>query len=288
MELNQFISGEKFQGIADISFIPIGGSVGESECDFVKTQQANNNYNVFYYSENTTVTDLPGVKTIFINTWTLPKFLRVIFPQLKGKYTFISHNSDMGLAHEYRSVLDSEKVIKWFSQNKSIDHPKAFSLPIGLGNRQYPHGNVNMLNSIITKNKQKTKIAYKNFSVETNPGVRSMIDIVTNNNGFVMQKKTLQEEYFESIADHVYCFSPPGNGIDCHRIWECLYLKTVPIVEDHECFKDLKHLPILFINNWDKVNMEFLKNNLNLVNKFDSSIPELTMKYWEDKILCSA
>lgn len=285
MELNQFISGERFQGLADISFIPIGNGLGESECDFVKTQQKNNNYKVYYYSENTVVTDLLDVRTIFVNTWTLPKFFRVIFPQLKGKYNFISHNSDMGLANEYRQFLDSDKVIKWYSQNKSIEHEKAFSLPIGLGNSQYPHGNLFLLRNVIEKNKQKTKLVCKNFSVETNSGVRSYIDLVTNINGFRMQSKVAQQEYFDNLAEYSFCFSPPGNGIDCHRIWECLYLKTIPIVEYHECFKDFKHLPILFIKDWNTITYDFLNNNLDIYKKFSTPISELNIDFWKGKII---
>jgi hypothetical protein len=49
MELDQFISGERFQALADISIIPYGSGNGEKECYFVKEQQKNNNYKVFYY-----------------------------------------------------------------------------------------------------------------------------------------------------------------------------------------------------------------------------------------------
>lgn len=285
MELNQFISGERFQGLADISFIPIGNGVGESECDFVKTQQINNNYNTYYYSENTILPHLPGIKIIFVNTWTLPKFFRVIFPQLRGNYIFISHNSDMGLANEYKQFLDSDKVIKWYSQNKSIDHEKACSLPIGLGNSQYPHGNLPLLKKTIEKNKQKTKLICKNFNVNTNPSSRSYIDFVTNINGFKMQSKVSQEEYFDALADYSFCFSPPGNGIDCHRIWECLYLKTIPIVEYHDCFKDFKHLPILFVTDWNSITFDFLNKNLGMLAKFKEPMPELNMEYWKGKII---
>ena len=284
MELTQFISGERFQGLADISFIPIGNGLGESECDFVKKQQENNNYKVFYYSENTTVTDLPNVKTIFVNTWTLPRFFRTIFPQLKGQYTFISHNSDMGLTEDYRNFLDSEKVLKWFSQNKDISHPKAFSLPIGLGNQQYPHGDLNLLSNVITCNNKKENLVFKNFNIQTNSYKRSIIDFVTHTNGFFMSNPTNQKDYFESISKSMFCISPPGNGVDCHRIWECLYLKTIPIVEYNSAFNEFNHLPILFVSDWSAVTTEFLMSKTNMLDKF-INIPELTINYWRNKIL---
>ena len=42
--IEQFISGERFQALADISFIHTGNGNGESECGFVKEQQNNNKY----------------------------------------------------------------------------------------------------------------------------------------------------------------------------------------------------------------------------------------------------
>lgn len=285
MELNQFISGEKFQALADISFIPYGNEVGESECDFVKVQQVNNNYNVFYYHEDSKIPNLNAVKTIFVNTWTLPNFFRVIFPQLKGKYNFISHNSDMGLTDSCKHILDSEIVIKWYSQNKDIDHSKAFSLPIGLGNQQYNHGNVSLLNKIIEIKNYKTNLVFKNFSTNTNVSKRSIVDFITHKNGIYMSKQTNQEGYFDAISKSMFCISPPGNGIDCHRIWECLYLKTIPVVEYNAAFKEFTHLPILFVNDWNIVTPEFLMSKVTMQDQFNKSIPELIMNYWKGKIL---
>lgn len=285
MELSQFITGERFQGLADISFIPLGNGVGESECDFVKTQQKNNNYKSYFYNENTTILNLDEVKTIFVNTWTLQRFFNVIFPQLKGKYNFISHNSDMGLTEVYRDFINSEKVIKWYSQNKDINHTKTFSLPIGLGNQQYPHGNLSLLNSIIAKNTNKENIVFKNFSIQTNGYKRSIIDFLTHRNGIVMSNPCSQEEYFNSIAKSMFCISPPGNGVDCHRIWECLYLKTIPVVEYNEAFREFKHLPILFITDWATVTIEFLMSKVHMLKEFDNPINELTLDYWKNKIL---
>lgn len=285
MELNQFISGERFQALADISFIPIGNGVGESECDFVKKQQENNNYNAFYYNDNSVIPELTNIKTIFVNTWTLPKFARVIFPQLKGKYNFISHNSDMGLTSSYSNLVESDTVIKWYSQNKDIRHSKALSLPIGLGNQQYPHGDLSLLNRVISKNNNKENLLFKNFSIGTNPVKRTAVDFITHRNGFQMSKPSNQEGYFDAISKSIFCISPPGNGVDCHRIWECLYLKTIPIVENDPAFNDFAHLPILFINDWNMVTIEFLMSKVHMLEKFNNPIPELSMDYWKGKVL---
>ena len=283
MELSQFISGERFQALADISFIPLGSGNGESECGFVQEQQRNNNYRVFYYDNNTiALPDLEDVKTIFVNTWTLDKFFSIIFPLLLGKYTFISHNSDLGFEERHASFLDSEKVIKWFSQNAYIEHSKLISLPIGLGNQQYPHGNLKLIKSIIERKLNKELLVFKNFDCNTNYSEREYVNKVTAMNNIPMGPHLSQEEYFTRLAQSAFVVSPPGNGVDCHRIWESLYFKTIPIVKRHLCLKQYENLPILFIDNWESITEEFLRKECNH-SRFDD-IQQLNLDYWRDLI----
>jgi hypothetical protein len=287
MELDQFISGERFQALADISIIPLGDGVGESEFYFVKEQQKNNNYTSFYYTNDTT--ELPdyvqAAKTIFVNTWTLDKFFRIIFPLLKNKYTFISHNSDLPINETHKQFLDDEKVLKWFSQNIEISHPKLFALPIGIGNQQYSHGDLALLQSLMSKNILKDNLVYKNFNIDTNRGVRYVVDAITTQRGVPMHRHASQEIYFEHIARSKFVISPPGNGPDCHRVWECLYLRTIPVIQRHPSFDQFKHLPIHFIDSWESFTIEGLQNCKHLIDDSSTLPEELYMSHWRRKII---
>jgi hypothetical protein len=289
VELSEYISGERFQKIADVSFIPIGNGLGEKDCSFVVDQQRNNNYNVFYYSSDTKTLpeEVLSAKIIFVNTWTLDKFFKIIFPLLTNQHIFISHNSDMGISSNHINYLNDNKVVKWYSQNASVNHPKLFALPIGLGNQQYPHGNVELLNDVITGkvfDNLKFSLAFKNFSIQTNQSVRSKVDEITHRNGFYMTNNFTQRGYFEILSKSFFSISPPGNGIDCHRIWESLYVGTIPIVQNHECFSQFKHLPILFIDKWEEVTHDLLYAKSYITSMFKKPIPELKMSYWVKKI----
>jgi hypothetical protein len=288
MELNNFITGERLQGLADISLIPEGTDNGESECEFVKTQQRNNNYKVFYYNNSTS--SLPETvhssKIIFVNTWTLNKFFKIIFPLLKNNHIFISHNSDMGFNINFAKFLEDNRIIKWYTQNKEFNHLKINGLPIGIANQQYPHGNLNLLNNTINKNHKKDILVFKNFDVNTNRNERVNIDNITRKNGIGMIKCNSQEEYFDFISKSMFVINPPGNGPDCHRIWESLYLNAVPIVKYSECFSDFKDLPIMFINDWEDVTITGLRQNIQnyKIEKFNNE--KLNFDYWK-KLICS-
>jgi len=287
MNIKDFITGEKFQALADVSVIPEGDSVGESNCDFVIKQQQNNNYNTFYY--NTFTNTLPdyvqNARVIFVNGWTLDKFFNKIFPLLKNKYVFISHNSDSSFTNEYNNYLNDEKVLKWFCQNKALNHEKLFALPIGIANQQYPHGNLELLKQTIDVVPNKQYLVYKNFDIYTNFQTRSHVEHVTSQNGILMNSKVDQTSYLNNISKSIFCISPPGNGIDCHRVWECLYLKTIPIIIHNDCFNQFKHLPILFVDDWYRVTADFLNASIfNFQQLLKDNLPELNITYWKKNI----
>jgi len=94
--------------------------------------------------------------------------------------------------------------------------------------------------------------------------------------------------YLKALAGHRFVASPEGNGLDCHRTWEALYLGTIPIVlhsRAMEYFRDLG-LPILLIDNWpelanyDEVTLEKKYQEL-IARKNDSA---LSLDYWSEQI----
>jgi hypothetical protein len=55
------------------------------------------------------------------------------------------------------------------------------------------------------------------------------------------------------LNDYEFCICPEGNGADTHRLWECLYLKVVPIVVNSQFTKLLikYNIPMVIIEKWD-------------------------------------
>jgi hypothetical protein len=59
---------------------------------------------------------------------------------------------------------------------------------------------------------------------------------------------------------------------------------SIPIViyeEAHHLFTDL---PILFINDWDEINEDFLNNKYDEISSKNWSYDKLKMSYWENFI----
>jgi hypothetical protein len=55
---------------------------------------------------------------------------------------------------------------------------------------------------------------------------------------------------------------PQGNGVDCHRNWEVLYLKRVPIMKRTPYLQELyKNYPVLWVDDYAEITKTLLTNN---------------------------
>jgi hypothetical protein len=80
---------------------------------------------------------------------------------------------------------------------------------------------------------------------------------------------------------------PRGNAIDCHRNWEVLYMRRVPIMKRHPYLEVLfKDYPVLFVNEYSEITKELLEQNDYLFQQTQEMIiGKLTLPYFYDKIV---
>lgn len=90
------------------------------------------------------------------------------------------------------------------------------------------------------------------------------------------------KEYKENLDNHLFILCPEGNGVDTHRIWESLYLGSIPVVKNHITHSTLNDLNILKVNNFNEVNFELLKKFQADLNYKDNK--KLQIDYWMDLI----
>ena len=184
-------------------------------------------------------------------------------------YVLFTHNGDLPVDDNYLRYMDNPNLLKWYGQNIMTHHPKLVSIPIGLGNEIWPHGDENVFNEVIHQNLEKERLIYVNFDVNTNRRERNYCLSEVNKRGLEMDVKLPFKNYLEEVAKSYFVVSPNGNGVDCHKTWEALYLKTIPIVTSSINVDFYKDYPLMVINNWED---------------FDPSIYtiELYKKIWAD------
>ena len=101
-------------------------------------------------------------------------------------------------------------------------------------------------------------------------------------------------DYLRSLLSHKFCVSPPGNGIDCHRHFEAIMSKSIPIIPlpneaycqerwGSPCYIKEKYaeLPVLWTEDYSELSEEYLESEyIKILNQsFDFS--RLYYSYWK-------
>lgn len=193
-------------------------------------------------------------------------------------YILVTHNGDLPVDDNYLQYMSDPNLIKWYGQNIMTTHSKLSSIPIGLGNEIWPHGDEKVFNEVITQNLPKERLIYVNFDVNTNRRERNYCLSEMNKNGLEMGNKLPFKQYLEEVAKSYFVVSPNGNGVDCHKTWESLYLGSIPIVTKSINIDFYRDYPIIIIDNWSDFNPNYF--NLELYKKTwgDFNITKLNIK----------
>ena len=279
----KFVSGLEFAKLCDLVVICSWVMPEEMKTDVKRVMFMDDGYG----TRNDSGTDeekakVRNSKIIFFQKNCLFHFLNLFGNYLRNDVTIITHNSDYPISEELdRMVLSNPNIKKWYGQNAVLRHPKLICIPIGIGNSN----NLNpFLERTIKMNNCKDNLIYINFNVETNKNRERIMDIFINKR-FEIQREKSYEEYLKELSTYKFCICPAGNGIDTHRVWECLYLNVIPIVKKSPVFQKMLDLPILMIDDWEVVSRDFLEFKYNIYSSKKFNREKLNIEYWAHQIL---
>jgi len=214
-------------------------------------------------------------------------FTPMLFEHLKfsgRKYVLISHHSDYSI-DKIRFNQKPPCIIKWYAINTTYKHPDLITIPAGIWTsegRAYhqPHHKIQWFKDNIKNlrlNEKNTDTVYCNWG-DTNLERKKIIENL--NVKYKWVHGISFKEYCEDMSKYKFVISPPGNGIDCHRTWEALYLGCYPIVIKNMIYDDWKELPIIQVSDYSEVSEDFLSYYLNKSCNFE----KLYVDYWIKRI----
>ena len=168
------------------------------------------------------------------------------------------------------------------------------ALPLGVSNSyNNVHGDTSIIRPILSRNKNVHNLVYMNFDVGTYQAERSNVYDKFHSKKWVTTgtyNRTPEDrlKFLNDTYDHAFTLCPHGNGIDTHRVWESLYLKTIPIVKRAPEYDDFKDLPIAFVNDWSDVTVEWLLLKYNEIHNKEWNMYKLTCTWWFNKLYKSS
>ena len=174
-------------------------------------------------------------------------------------------------------------ISEWYSTNVNYYDEKLIPIPLGVAN-EHPK-NLQFTHFANQKGVQvKNELAYMNFEKNTNFFKRNkIINKLKKNKWIYTEEEFLNlDDYLFNLKSYQFIISPPGNGIDTHRVWETLYAGSYPIVEKHLAMNSFIEFPILFVDNLSRITLHEINSLKKSLKNFDNEI--LKVNYWMKKI----
>lgn len=179
-------------------------------------------------------------------------------------------------------------VKKWFVTNNTIhDDPRIITIPFGINGTDGNSKPKQQISSV-DLTKPKTKDMYVNFQFYTNERA-ALFELFTKSKNATVKKDIPFEEYIEDLAEHKAVLCPCGNGFDCYRTLEALYLGCIPIMEVNlgTIFYSQLNLPIIFSYSLEAFShtcvldkmLQYVYYNLENWN-----LEKVTLSYWQNII----
>ena len=108
------------------------------------------------------------------------------------------------------------------------------------------------------------KLVYMNYNQATNFEKRSFhLNFIDKPFATVIMDRIDYSDFLNNILNHLYVVCPEGRAIDCHRNWETIYMRRIPIMEWNKYYEELyKDIPVLFIDNFENINKNFLEDDI--------------------------
>jgi hypothetical protein len=216
---------------------------------------------------------------------------RMIRPPKINQYLIISGNSDYPITND---LVDYYRPQIWYAINNKTMRENVFSLPLGITNNTnesilHPvYGNLDCMIQVMNEIITKKKLVYMNFNINTYYERRNVWELFKDKEWVTIGQITNtiegRTQFLQQIKEHSFVLCPRGNGIDTHRLWETLYMGSIPIVIYDSALVEFNDLPICFIDNWEMITKDFLEKELERFHKINWSLDKLKIDYWINKI----
>ena len=222
-------------------------------------------YSCQFYFESGMLLKVPSMpgriqkdKSLFVTVGKLGKFLQFLEENPEEKYadfSLILHNGDDVISENFHALL-LNRFRKIYAVNLLVNSQSSTPIPIGLENRNYftngiPKDFVKLIEPGLKITPDRDILLLQAFSIHTNRTEREACNRIAVQLGSKTLENSSPSNYRKALLESKYVLSPAGNGFDCHRTWEAMYLGAIPIVRRvHWPFTNM-NLPVLLIDEWE-------------------------------------
>lgn len=238
-----FVSGDTFRAIADIVLEGRLASIHH------ESQKRNELSVVFAEPEHVSLACKLGVR-------------------IGDDCVLIVHNGD---------IIDSSQIMAataWYKHVFCVNwlafHPRITAIPIGLENVH--HGTNGVLSGFedalpfnrhrLPQDSHRAVPVLAAFNPDTNVPARTeaLREFASQDWVHTPTRRLSPSQYRQLVRRSKFVLSPPGNGPDCHRTWESIYLGAIPVVLASAWPFHALDLPVLVVESWTQAHQLLATN----------------------------
>ena len=265
---------------------PMYLGVDEKIVDIPQTYYDNKNYEEKISSQLDSKSDYVWLT----NDFNLNAQYDFLDSKLQRPITIVSGDGDQCIPDDldpaiFERLINNSFVKEWYAQNKgSSTEPKLKFLPIGV-DFHFPHPDTKDYKEGIKQlektrddaddSARKLKI-FSDCHLHNSDGRYGSNRAIINGLGYDTMEyqngRVPRLELWKKYTEYIFGVSAHGNGLDCHRTWEMLYLGMIVIVKTSSLDEMYKDLPVVIVNDWSE-----LKSQENL-EKWSREYSKLTSK----------
>ena len=181
-------------------------------------------------------------------------------------------------------------VLRICAANSMVWGDKVVPAPYGVQRRMsFNDDRIGVLQSYMTKEKMPTSFGLlyvginENSHEERNGLTEKFID---ESWATVETGRVDFENYLDRMWQCKFVLCPRGNAIDCHRNWEVIYMRRVPVMKRYPYLEELfKDYPVVFVDDYNEVTKELLiKNEDKFIRAQEMDLTQLSLPYWFNKM----
>jgi hypothetical protein len=208
---------------------------------------------------------------VFMKLDQIPYFINIV-SQLTNKVIAVIHNSDTSFTDDMLAAINPY-VLKVYAVNCITD--RAIRLQLGFRDHQYTSHHIIkkiadepelprtikcLVNFLISTNKTLREPVFDMFKDKAFCTVQdytqySYPQSLDHSNTETMEKRA---QFYRTLKQSKFALCPQGEGMDTHRVYECILFGVIPIVVSSPLDSIYSKLPVLIIQNWNEVTEEYL------------------------------
>lgn len=237
--------------------------------------------------------DLRDGAVVYVRSDLLDRFFAEVFPRIEVRILLVTATGDWATPGRHRHHLEDPRILHWFGENCDLGtpHPKYEPVPVAFADPDQPFGDQAVLMRVhrcMPSVREKPLTAHASFHLRmSHPERQQVWEIVRHLPGVMPEPKRIPPELlWVHHANHAFAISPRGNGRDCHRTWEALMLRTIPIVMTSPLDPVYAGFPVVIVEDWREITPEAMARwRQERQDSFTAAMfRRLTIDHWAERL----